>query len=91
MARRTRLRGGSGKARSGLRRTASKSKGRADSRRRAGAPAAAARKGAKPIDLYYWPTSNGMKVSIMLEECRLPYVVKPVNPEELLKKIAALP
>jgi glutathione S-transferase len=32
-----------------------------------------------PIDLYYWPTPNGWKVSIMLEECRLPYTVKPVN------------
>jgi len=33
----------------------------------------------KPIDLYYWPTPNGWKVSIMLEECRLPYNVIPVN------------
>jgi GST-like protein len=31
------------------------------------------------IDLYYWPTPNGHKVSIMLEECGLPYRVKPVN------------
>ncbi|PYO38123.1 MAG: thiol:disulfide oxidoreductase, partial [Candidatus Rokuibacteriota bacterium] len=31
------------------------------------------------IDLYYWPTPNGWKVSIMLEECGLPYTVKPVN------------
>ncbi|HKA29705.1 MAG TPA: thiol:disulfide oxidoreductase, partial [Candidatus Binatia bacterium] len=23
------------------------------------------------IDLYYWPTPNGWKVSIMLEECGL--------------------
>jgi len=35
--------------------------------------------GTKPIELYYWPTPNGWKVSIMLEECGLPYVVKPVN------------
>jgi GST-like protein len=33
----------------------------------------------KPIDLYYWPTPNGWKVSIMLEECRLPYRTIPVN------------
>jgi GST-like protein len=33
----------------------------------------------KPIDLYFWPTPNGWKVSIMLEECRLPYNVIPVN------------
>jgi GST-like protein len=31
------------------------------------------------IDLYFWPTPNGWKVSIMLEECRLPYNVIPVN------------
>jgi GST-like protein len=34
---------------------------------------------AKPIDLYYWPTPNGYKVSIMLEECGLPYRVIPLN------------
>src|SRR5882672_398847 len=33
----------------------------------------------RPIELYFWPTSNGIKISIMLEECRLPYVLKPVN------------
>ena len=33
----------------------------------------------KPLDLYYWPTPNGWKVSIMLEECGLPYNMIPVN------------
>ena len=33
----------------------------------------------KTIDLYYWPTPNGWKVSIMLEECGLPYRMIPVN------------
>jgi GSH-dependent disulfide-bond oxidoreductase len=32
-----------------------------------------------PIELYYWPTPNGWKISIMLEECRLPYEVRPVD------------
>ncbi|HLB30978.1 MAG TPA: glutathione S-transferase N-terminal domain-containing protein, partial [Gammaproteobacteria bacterium] len=31
------------------------------------------------IDLYYWPTGNGKKITIMLEECGLPYRVIPVN------------
>lgn len=34
---------------------------------------------AEPIELYYWPTPNGWKVSITLEEMGLPYELKPVN------------
>jgi len=33
----------------------------------------------KPIDLYYWPTPNGWKITIMLEECSLPYTMVPVD------------
>ncbi|MEO8926851.1 MAG: glutathione S-transferase N-terminal domain-containing protein [Caulobacteraceae bacterium] len=32
-----------------------------------------------PIDLYYWPTPNGHKVTIACEEMDLPYQIKPVN------------
>jgi len=38
-----------------------------------------ARRRLAPIALYYWPTPNGWKISIMLEECDLPYVVHPVD------------
>ena len=31
------------------------------------------------IDLYYWPTPNGHKITIFLEEAGLGYTVKPVN------------
>ncbi len=33
----------------------------------------------RPIELHYWPTPNGFKISIMLEECGLPYKMIPVN------------
>ncbi|MEM7099963.1 MAG: glutathione S-transferase N-terminal domain-containing protein [Pseudomonadota bacterium] len=31
------------------------------------------------IDVHYWPTPNGWKVTIMLEECGLPYNIVPVD------------
>ena len=31
------------------------------------------------IDLYYWPTPNGHKITIALEEMGLEYSIKPVN------------
>lgn len=31
------------------------------------------------IDVYTWPTPNGHKIHIMLEECGLPYKVHPVD------------
>ena len=31
------------------------------------------------IDLYYWTTPNGHKITIFLEEAGLPYTMKPVN------------
>jgi GST-like protein len=33
----------------------------------------------KPIQLHYWPTPNGHKISILLEELRLPYELHPVD------------
>ena len=32
-----------------------------------------------PIELYYWPTPNGWKITIALEEMGLPYDVRYVN------------
>ena len=31
------------------------------------------------IDLYYWPTPNGHKITLFLEEAKLPYAIKPIN------------
>ena len=33
----------------------------------------------RPIELYYWPTPNGWKITIMLEELGLPYMVRYVD------------
>ncbi|MCC5982432.1 MAG: glutathione S-transferase N-terminal domain-containing protein [Oceanicaulis sp.] len=32
-----------------------------------------------PIEVFYWPTPNGWKITIALEEMGLPYVIRPVN------------
>lgn len=32
-----------------------------------------------PLDFYYWPTPNGWKVSICLEEMGLPYITRMLN------------
>ncbi len=31
------------------------------------------------IELYYWTTPNGHKITMFLEEVRLPYTIIPVN------------
>ncbi|HJR57572.1 MAG TPA: glutathione S-transferase N-terminal domain-containing protein [Rhizomicrobium sp.] len=33
----------------------------------------------QPLQLYYWPTPNGHKIAILLEELRLPYALHPIN------------
>ena len=33
----------------------------------------------RPIELHYWPTPNGWKITIALEEMDLPYEVRLVN------------
>jgi GSH-dependent disulfide-bond oxidoreductase len=34
---------------------------------------------AEPIDVHFWPTPNGFKITIALEEMGLPYKIVPVN------------
>ena len=38
------------------------------------------------IDLHFWPTPNGKKVTILLEECGLPYRIVPFPLFELQAK-----
>lgn len=33
----------------------------------------------QPIELFFWPTPNGWKITVALEEMGLPYVIRPVN------------
>ena len=69
----------SAKSNSASRRSKTKRPVGAKTRSKSGLRSASARRAAKPIDLYYWPTPNGWKITIMLEECGLPYNVIPVN------------
>lgn len=39
----------------------------------------AAKANAPDIDFYYWPTPNGQKVAIFLEESHLSYAINPVD------------
>src|SRR5215468_9066062 len=32
-----------------------------------------------PIELYYWPTPNGHKITIFLEEAGIDYEIHPIN------------
>lgn len=32
----------------------------------------------QPVELHFWPTPNGLKITVALEEMELPYVIKPV-------------
>ena len=45
------------------------------------------------IDLYTWPTPNGRKISILLEELKVPYQVHPINiekKEQFLKEFSQI-
>ena len=42
-------------------------------------PRARIRHMAQPIELYYWPTPNGWKITIFLEEAGFPYDLAPVD------------
>jgi GST-like protein len=33
----------------------------------------------QPIELHFWPTPNGFKIALMLEECELPYTLRFVD------------
>src|SRR5450759_3136240 len=70
-----------GKAKRAKSKPAGKAKAKAKAKAKGSVKTSKAKlaKAAKPIELYYWPTPNGFKISIMLEECRLPYILMPVN------------
>ena len=62
-----------------MKRTKKTSRAKLATARKRSAPGPGGGRHEKPIELYYWPTPNGWKISIMLEECRLPYVVRPLD------------
>jgi GST-like protein len=64
-------------AKTSSRKTAKRAAVKRAATKRPAAKKAAAKQ--RPIELHYWPTPNGFKISIMLEECRLPYTLIPVN------------
>ncbi|MHA1524025.1 MAG: glutathione S-transferase N-terminal domain-containing protein [Alphaproteobacteria bacterium] len=35
--------------------------------------------GARPIELFFWPTPNGRKITIMLEELEVPYTINYID------------
>jgi GSH-dependent disulfide-bond oxidoreductase len=83
MARKTKARTKSkSKVKSGKRGAASKTKsGRGRAKAASGKIVRAKSSSPKqrPIEHYYWPTPNGWKTAIMLEECGLPYTLIPVD------------
>ena len=63
-------------ARAKTKKTAKSKPAKAKSKKKTSKPVV---KAAKPIDLYYWPTPNGFKITIFLEEAKVPYNLHPVN------------
>jgi GST-like protein len=63
-------------ARAKAKQTAKSKPANSKSKKKTSKPAA---KSAKPIDLYYWATPNGFKITIFLEEAKVPYNLHPVN------------
>jgi GST-like protein len=64
-----------GMARASKSKNSSKKSGKA-TRKTAAKPT---RRAQKPIEVFFWPTPNGLKITAMLEEAGLPYVIRPVN------------
>jgi GSH-dependent disulfide-bond oxidoreductase len=58
-----------------------KKSGSKPSRKQSSSSKASAKRksGRKPIEVFFWPTPNGRKITAMLEEAGLPYVIRTVN------------